>query len=210
MPDSLHQRTVRELANAFYGRPLINNVERGHYVECMVRLALNERWHLTNELRGWAPWDIERDDGARLEVKQSAALQPWSTGEGAPQPRASLFDIASRKEAWTKGGGHAPYCPGRPADIYIFAWHPILDPEMADHRCYEQWSFFVVPEQELPERKTISINPLKKLAHGIRYGQLAITISAELRRIGKLKAEREVDEGRYIRTHRFDDRNPGE
>ena len=125
MPEDLHRRTVHRLVNTYYDKQLINNVDRGHYVECMIVLGLGEEWNLTSELRGWAPWDIERDDGARLEVKQSAALQTWSLAHDAPPPRTASFDIAFRKEPWTKGGDYPPYLPGRPADLYVFEKIPL-------------------------------------------------------------------------------------
>ena len=127
MTESSHLRIIQKLVDTFYGNRLINNVDRGHYVESMIALVLGKQWCPTAVARGWAPWDFERDDGARMEVKQSAALQPWSLYADAPQSRPATFDIAFRKEAWTKGGDYAPYCPGRPADVYIFSWHPIVD-----------------------------------------------------------------------------------
>ena len=180
MPDDLHRRTDHKLVNTYYGSQLINNVDRGHYVECMIVLALGEEWHLTSEQRGWAPWDIERNDGARLEVKQSAALQTWSLAHDAPPRRTASFDIAFRKEPWTKGGDYPHYLPGRPADLYVFAWHPIMDHEVADHRSAEQWRFFVIPERKLPDQKTVSINRVKNLAAEINYDQLAVVVSAKL------------------------------
>ena len=125
MSDTLHQRIVQKLIGTYYSSKLINNVDRGHYVECMIILALGEEWNLTSAERGWAPWDIESTDGARLEVKQSTALQPWSVAGDAPRTRTQSFDIAFRKEPWTKGGNFPSYIPGRPADVYIFACHSL-------------------------------------------------------------------------------------
>ena len=210
MSDTLHQRIVQKLIGTYYGSKLINNVDRGHYVECMIVLALGEEWNLTSAERGWAPWDIESTDGARLEVKQSTALQPWSVAGDAPQTRTQSFDIAFRKEPWTKGGNFPSYIPGRPADVYIFACHSLTDHAIADHRSPEQWRFIVVPERELPNQKTISINPLKKLAAETRYGQLAQTISATLSQLDELKANVEANHGCYTKTSRFDNLKPGE
>ena len=210
MSDTLHQRIVQKLIGTYYGSKLINNVDRGHYVECMIILALGEEWNLTSAQRGWAPWDIESTAGARLEVKQSTALQPWSVASDAPQPRTQSFDIAFRKEPWTKGGNFPSYIPGRPADVYIFACHSLRDHAIADHRCPEQWRFIVVPERELPNQKTIPINRLKKLAAEMRYGQLAQQISATLSQLGELKTNAEANHGCYTKTSRFDNLKPGE
>ena len=163
MPNILIEQIIGKLVSTTYNNRLINNVARGPFVECMVALALGEPWRPSSEIRDWAPWDIESGNGARIEVKQSAFLQTWSLSEDSPPRRTNSFDIAARTEAWTKGGGFPNYLPGRPADIYVFAWHPVSDPEVADHRCPQQWEFFVVPERHLPDQKSISITRVQKL-----------------------------------------------
>jgi hypothetical protein len=42
---------------------------------------------------------------------------------------------------------------GRPADLFVFAWHPVIDPARVDHRDPWPWLFFVVPEHALPVRQ---------------------------------------------------------
>jgi hypothetical protein len=42
---------------------------------------------------------------------------------------------------------------GRPADLFVFAWHPVIDPALVDHRDPRPWLFFVVPEPALPVRQ---------------------------------------------------------
>jgi hypothetical protein len=47
--------------------------------------------------------------------------------------------------------------------IYIFAWHPVEDVALADHRMPAQWQFFVVSEVELPAgQKTISLATVRR------------------------------------------------
>ena len=187
MTETLHRQIIKKLVDTFYEHELINNVDRGHYVESMVALALGEQWRPTAMIRGWAPWDFERRDGARLEVKQSAVLQQWSVYDDAPRPRPASFDIASRKEVWTKGGDFAPYDPGRPADVYVFAWHPIEDHHVADQRLPEQWRFIVVPEWRLPNQKTIAINRLRDLGTEIEYVRLLAEVEREIAQLSELK-----------------------
>ena len=200
------QGIIAKLVDVFYGKPLINNVDRGRYVECMIALALGDRWASTSQVWDWSPWDLEGPCGARIEIKQSASLQTWSTGYGAPRPRSPSFDVRVRKESWTKGGDHPSYVPGRPADIYIFAWHPVRDPEAADHRDPGQWRFFVVLEERLPrEQNTLSINPLKEFSEEIGYDQLASDVAAKLPEPSMLKCRREADHGLFMRPGRFVD-----
>ena len=203
------QLIIAKLVAVCYDKLLINNVDRGRYVECMIALSLGDGWSLTSEVWDWSPWDIAGPCGARIEIKQSARLQTWSLGLGAPRPRPPSFDIAVRKARWTKGGDHPCYVPGRPADIYVFAWHPVRDPETADHRDPGQWRFFVVPEERLPrEKKTLSLNLLKDLSEEIGNEQLASDVAAKLPVPSMLKCRREADNGLFMRPSRFDSQLP--
>ena len=120
----------------------------------MVALALGEGFELVSA--DWAGWDIESREGARIEVKQSAAWQTWSDVTGEPKPSRGVYDISAKTGHWTERGARWVSKPGRQADLYIFAWHPITDPEKVDHRDPAQWLFYVVPTAELPaEQNTI-------------------------------------------------------
>lgn len=57
------------------------------YVEFMIAVILGEGWRLVSA--DWAGWDLENAQGARVEVKQSAARQTWT--DRAP---ADLFVFA--------------------------------------------------------------------------------------------------------------------
>ncbi len=93
---------MRRAAEHVYDRPLINNVERADYVECLVELIIQSadpRWSLTES---WNAWDVEHSDtDARIEVKQSSALQSWSNTSPA---KASIprFDISGHEWVWLK------------------------------------------------------------------------------------------------------------
>ena len=153
---------IEGIIGTHYRRPLMNSTRRADYIEELIVRTLGNGWRLVSEERAWAPWDLENDGKVRLEVKQCAALQPWSENIGAPKPSAPRYDIAHRKEPWTKGGEYPYYIPGRPADIYVFAWHPIKDVDAADHRIAGQWEFYVIPEYKLPIQRTISLRSLRE------------------------------------------------
>ena len=176
MKKSEYEMIIENVVNALYRKPLINNAHRADFVAAMIALALGERWCLLSGHWDWAPWDLERDDGVRLEVKQSVAVLPWNIHD--PQDNRS-FDIAPRKGYWDYESrwhdGKARY-----ADIYLFAWHGELDRKVADHRDPAQWRFFVVPEHKLPAQKSISLNSLKKNPATIEtiYEGLAAAVEA--------------------------------
>ena len=183
MEESGYESIIAEVVKAHYQKRLINNTHRADYVEAMIALTLGERWNLVSRYWDWAPWDLERDDGVRLEVKQSAAIQPWTIHD-SQAPRS--FDIAPRTGYWDhQSRWHAG--EARYADIYVFAWHRELDSDIADHRNPDQWRFFVAPEYKLPAQKSISLNPLKKLAMEATHDGLLEAVNAAAATLPLLK-----------------------
>ncbi len=186
---------VKSLNKRFYSQPLLDNVYRGDYVETLILFALGDGW---NPVGGWVSWDLESDAGVRLEVKQSAALQTWGQRyrKEDSKERPPSFDIAPRTGYHTDSTEEAKWVDlpdgesARFADIYILAWHPETNPHIADHRRAEQWHFFVVPEHQLPDQKTISLNPLQKLTAAVAYDQLSAKIAAVAAELPYLKAEK--------------------
>ena len=177
MNSQLHDSIVRHIAERYCGSRLMRDAWRKPYAEALVYFALlnnapDAGWRPSGE---GAPWDLENDDHVQIQVKQSAVLQPRPDSETRAKPQSLSFDIHPGRK-------------GRQTHIYVFAWHPVTDPEVADHRDSGQWQFCVMPEDELPEpahdQKTqrISLSRLKVLASGVRlkpvpYSDLAATIS---------------------------------
>ncbi len=189
----VHQLVTERLVARVYDNPLISNVERGAYVECMIELALSDTrppWSLTDT---WAAWDLQQDEtGARIEVKQSAALQTWTAVTPGNSPPS--FDIAPRTGYYEDGGGGwvEPLTPSRFADLYIMAWHSERDPRVADHRRPDQWQFFVVPEHRLRSgQKQISLNPLARMAQPVTFEALVPAVEEALLTLPILKADAE-------------------
>lgn len=140
--------------------------------EAIVASALEPEWQWCSE--DYASWDFERNDGARLEVKQSAARQSWAAPDA--KPSACYFDIAARTGRWENGADWIRE-PGRCADLYVFAHHPVSD-VTADHRDPRQWLFYVVSTARLPERKRIGISAVLTLSGPCAYQQLGSAVAA--------------------------------
>ena len=119
----------------------------------------------------WAAWDCEHTpSGARLEIKQAAARQTWDKGPPPPR-RKPAFDIAPRSGFWTREGEWID-SPGRQADVYVFAWHG-HDDDQADHTDPQQWCFFVVAEQDLPQaQKSIGLKRLTAMVESCAVADL--------------------------------------
>lgn len=146
-----------------YDGPIMNNVSRGDYVECMIAITLGTDWQLAwAHGWDWAAWDLEHlSSGARLEIKQAAARQTWDKGQ-TPARGNPAFDIAPRRGYWTREGQWID-SPGRAADVYIFAWHGRGDND-ADQTDPRQWRFFVVEERHLPQgQKSIRLRRLEDI-----------------------------------------------
>jgi hypothetical protein len=156
----------RKVSESAFGKPLITNVLRGHVAEAIVATALEPDWRWCSA--DYASWDFDRADGVRLEVKQSAARQSWAIA--AARRSKPSFDIAARTGRWDESGIWVPEA-GRQAQIYVFAYHGIDDDE-ADHRSPEQWTFYVLAADRLPDTKRIGMASLRQLTGACRYPEL--------------------------------------
>lgn len=168
---------VRQLvSDRLFGKPIVQNNFRGELVETIVELALGGAWkHCAAD---WAGWDFQSAQGLRLQVRQSAAKQTWKSSK-ALRPS---FSIKSANGYWEGPVWHAK--PGRQADLYVFAWHPVAT-EDADHREITQWRFWVVAERELPQRqKSISLKTLERVfGNGVSFHGLAPAVTATAARL---------------------------
>ncbi len=153
------------------GSDLVTNTMRGTLAEYLVALAVGAADGVREE---WAPYDVETEDGIKIEVKSSAYLQSWpQKKESAPRfgiPRRQV-DVAIAEE-------HANEQKRR-SDVYVFCLlrhrenKATLDPlDMA------QWTFYVLPTATLDDRlgdqKEIGLNTLEELrAKEVPFGGIA-------------------------------------
>ena len=181
IPETIFDKIVLELFNV----PIMSNLHRPHYVEQMITLGLGEGFALASS--DWAGWDIDHESGVRIEVKQSAARQTWTeTGSRKGKATDGVFDIAPRTGYFEQGGAHWVKLEGRPAHLYIFAWHPINDIDVVDHRDPGQWQFFVVKSEELPHRqKTLSRRVVERSWQSVNFSSLRDRVLAEISALSK-------------------------
>ena len=137
--------------------PVMQNNLRGLWVELLVAELLGPEWKQVGN--DWTGWDIERSDGLRVEVKQSASAQSW--GKSTTSPR---FSITAPKGYYPDGKTYVLNPSGkRLADIYIFAWH-----DGNDQRAAHEWQFYVVQSNRLPiQQKSIGLGAIRKLATAV-------------------------------------------
>ena len=113
---------------------------------------------------GWESWDLETEDGIRIEVKTAGYLQSWH--ETSQEPSTPVFGINAVKveEDTERGLYRGQY---RPANVYVFCLHLSLDLDTHDPLDISQWTFYVIATKVLdavrPNAKSISLTPLKSL-----------------------------------------------
>jgi hypothetical protein len=91
----MKEKLLARIRNMF-DVPVMQNNLRGLWVELMVLELLGDGWkHAGND---WAAWDLEREDGLRVEVKQSARLQSWGNSVSLPR-----FSISAAKGHYPDG-----------------------------------------------------------------------------------------------------------
>lgn len=181
----IQNQIFSSLISELFDHSIMGNLYRPHYVERMVNLGLGVGFKLVSG--DWAGWDIESNEGIRIEVKQSAARQTW-TDNPARDGKATKgsFDIAPRTGYYTLDGGEWVPEPGRPSHIYILAWHPVVGKSLADHRDPAQWLFFVVPSEQLPkDQKTISRTVVEKKWPSVNFEQLRQTTLSAVEQLRK-------------------------
>ena len=162
---------VARVSNAAFGHPLVTNVLRGQVVEAIVAMALEPEWIWC--AGDYGSWDFERPDGLRLEVKQSAARQSWAAPvHGRTNPS---FDIKARTGRWERETFVNE--PGRAAQIYVFAFHPIQD-DSADHRRPDQWQFYPVRTIDLPATQRIGLGSVSRLVHAVDFAELKVAVAS--------------------------------
>ena len=205
----IHHEVVQVLSER-YNVSLMNNKDRGEYVEALIAHILGSKWELTWRMprhSSWSEWDIENTTtGEKIEVKQSASWQLWETDA----PTTPRFDIRENTGYWSdEKTGLLEWVefdkPKRLADIYIFAWHCTVSRGDADHREVSQWQFYVVPTGKLPiGQKSIGLQPIKGFTDPVDYKSLAAQVTEVLTNLSNLRnLEQEVRSQRDLPGLKF-------
>jgi hypothetical protein len=102
---------------------------------------------------GWHPWDLELGTEAaeypariRIQVKNSAALQPWNVANGKRSECRFLLSYRRRPEYLDADAPPYPCeAEGFLCDAFVLCHHPVTDVATADHTNPDQWMFYVLP-----------------------------------------------------------------
>jgi hypothetical protein len=139
---------------------LVNNSTRGVLAEYLVAQSLGLRAETPRE--PWARWDLETEDGIKIEVKSAALVQSWH------QDRLSNPSFNYRATVgWDADTNRQSDRAAREADVYVFALlahehKPTINPLDLD-----QWRFYVAATRAIEARQrsqhSISLSSLERL-----------------------------------------------
>lgn len=128
---------------------LQDNVLRGEFAEFIVARALGIDLHVR---QAWTNYDLETEDGIRIEVKASAFLQSWD------QNKLSNLKFSGLKaRTWNPIDGYDKEKTYR-ADVYVFCVQTAKTHEEYDQFDLSQWEFRVVPRKELERLGVASLS----------------------------------------------------
>ena len=138
---------------------IIGNAERGNLAEYLVALAcgVDKKTRIS-----WDSYDLELENGTKIEVKSSAYLQSWKQKDYSKP----IFNIP-KTFAWDYKENIYDKERKRQADVYVFALLAHKDQETINPLDTNQWEFYIISAREMDnnvgETKQISLEKIIKL-----------------------------------------------
>ena len=153
---------------------LVGNALRGILAEYIVALAVGQ---IDGHRIEWDTYDIETENGIKIEVKSGAFIQSWTQKELS----AINFNIRPT-QAWDPETSTYNSQAFRHSDVYVFCLLNHKDKTSVDPLNMNQWVFYVISTTELDNavgnQKTISLSSLEKLGPIVcQYNELNTSIN---------------------------------
>ncbi len=139
---------------------LLDNTLRGTFGEYLVALAIGDGDAFALRTEPWANWDLQTEDGIKIEVKTTGLRQTWHADE-SQEVSTPRWDIAEKRMD-AQGKGYVGE-PKRWAKVYVFALHKGRNLDICSVIDVAQWVFWVVATKNLPGQKSIGKSTLKKI-----------------------------------------------
>lgn len=135
---------------------LVGNTDRGAIAEYLVAIACDIE---DNPRISWNAYDLETNDGIKIEVKSSGYLQTWKQKDYSKP----IFRIPKTK-AWDYRENVYETDSKRQADVYVFALHAHKEKNTVNPLDARQWEFYILNSKVLDEKVGTSVNiSLKKI-----------------------------------------------
>jgi hypothetical protein len=156
---------------------LASNATRGRLAEFIVALAMGIP---LNEPRDeWGAYDLQTQEGIKIEVKSAAYVQSWS------QRRFSSISFRVPKtRAWDPNTNQQSDSARRQAEVYVFALLKHKDKRSLDPLNLDQWAFYVLPtcvlDSRLRSQHSITLRSLRGecQAQEVCFEELATAVRA--------------------------------
>jgi len=137
---------------------ILDNTTRSVIAEYIVGLALDSLKDIRKE---WISYDLETDNGIKIEVKCSGYIQNWKQSK----PSKISFDIAKKKTWYEETNTYSTY-KRRPSDVYVFCIHTENDRKKVNPLNTDQWEFIIVLTSEIDQifgnQKSVALSVLEK------------------------------------------------
>ncbi len=148
----------------------ISNALRGVLAEFIVANALECVHRPRTE---WNAYDLETNEGLKIEVKSSSYLQSWEQNKHS----TIRFDIGHKK-SWDSKTNTSSSQAIRSANVYVFCIFAATDKTQANPLNLGQWFFLVCSTKLINERlasqKSVGLASLEKLGlERLSFTQLA-------------------------------------
>jgi hypothetical protein len=124
---------------------LVTNTTRGVLAEYIVARALGLPTDGVRE--AWRGFDLQTEDGLRIEVKSAAYVQSWSQEMLSP-----IMFVVPKSLGWDADTNVMETEARRHADAYVFALLAHQDKATIDPLNLAQWQFWAVPTADLDNR----------------------------------------------------------
>ncbi|AEF86086.1 conserved hypothetical protein [Treponema primitia ZAS-2] len=153
---------------------LLSNATRGRFAEFIIATAMGI--DLSEVRSEWSEYDLETEDGIKIEVKSSAYLQTWDQFDYSK----IIFSIKKRGD-WKIKLNKNEF--NRPSDIYVFCLLKHKEKKTVNPLNMDQWVFYVLSTNKIDtifkNNSSISLKSLEKLTEGIKYNEIKDKIVAE-------------------------------
>ncbi len=158
---------------------ILGNTERGNLAEYLVALACNIDYK--NRI-SWDAYDLELENGIKIEVKSSSYLQTWKQKDYSKP----IFRVP-KTLAWNYEENIYDKEKKRQADIYVFALLAHKDKDTVNPLDTSQWEFYVISSEVIDT----NIGDSKQIALGkiIRLGAIKSNFDELMLNIIKAKSD---------------------
>jgi len=155
---------------------LLSNATRGTLAEFIVAMAMEI--DLSDVREEWDAYDLETNNGIKIEVKASAYLQTWFQ-----KGYSKIIFSIKPAYSWNSETNELSKIKSRPSDVYVFCLLNHKDKNTVNPLILEQWIFYVVSTNKINNicgnKNSIQLRALEKITECVYFDKLNEKIKEE-------------------------------